>query len=579
MVSTAIAEVQSDFALFLEQNLNKELLRFTTAGSVDDGKSTLIGRLLHDSKTIYEDQLASVKKSRINRSSGPIDFSLITDGLRAEREQGITIDVGYRYFATARRKFIIADTPGHEQYTRNMATGASTADLAVILIDGTKGLLPQTLRHTYISSLLGISSVVAAINKMDLLEYREEKFLNLEKEFRALAERLGIRKVQCIPLSALAGDNVVERSKKMPWYRGPALLEYLETVPFSKPEGTRGIRFPIQYVVRPDAHFRGFAGQVAGGVIRPGDVVTALPSGQQSRVESIVTYDGPLAETFSPQAVTLKLEDEIDLSRGDMLVSPENPPHMSQRFRATVVWMHGQAFEAGRPFLIKQCARQVRGKVSRIFHRVNTNTLETEAAQRIEMNDIAVVELETNTPLFFDSYQENRTTGSFIVIDLLTNATLGAGMIQEDLPESADILTGQERLTQDALIAPLQRYRRHGHYPAIFLVNERPALSVQLERALFEEGFEVMFVEESPSGLAAKNAWTTLHAAGFVVIYHNPSLRPDERTQLKAAAGDQFFDMAELKLPVGDGEAVEYLLSLAASLRIPPAPGNPWKVI
>ncbi len=457
MAPAATAEVQGEFALFLEQNLNKELLRFTTAGSVDDGKSTLIGRLLHDSKTVYEDQLASVKKSRINRSSGPMDFSLITDGLRAEREQGITIDVGYRYFATARRKFIIADTPGHEQYTRNMATGASTADLAVILIDGTKGLLAQTLRHTYISSLLGISSVVAAINKMDLLEYQEEKFLHLQKEFRALAQQLGIREVQCIPLSALAGDNVVERSIRMQWYTGPALLEYLETVPLTRSEITRGIRFPIQYVVRPDACFRGFAGQVAGGMIRPGDVVTALPSGQQSRVESIVTYDGPLAKAFSPLSVTLKLEDEIDLSRGDMLVSPDNPPHVSQRFRATIVWMHAQALEAGRPFLIKQCARQVRGKVTKIFQRVNIDTLETEAAGRIEMNDIAVVELETSRPLFFDCYQANKTTGSFIVIDLLTNATLGAGMIQEDLSESADILTGPERLTPDKMSALSER--------------------------------------------------------------------------------------------------------------------------
>jgi sulfate adenylyltransferase large subunit len=574
MAPATIAEVQSKFELFLEQNLSKELLRFTTAGSVDDGKSTLIGRLLHDSKTVYEDQLASVKNSRVNRSSGPIDFSLITDGLRAEREQGITIDVGYRYFATAQRKFIIADTPGHEQYTRNMATGASTADLAVILIDGTKGLLPQTLRHAYISSLLGISSVVAAINKMDLLEYREEKFLRLENEFRALAERLGIREVHCIPLSALAGDNVVERSHKMPWYRGPALLEYLETVLITRTESTRGIRFPIQYVVRPDAHFRGFAGQVASGVIRPGDVVTALPSGRQSRVASIVTYDGRLAEAFSPLSVTLKLEDEIDLSRGDMLVSPENPPQASQRFRATVVWMHAQPLEPGRPFLIKHCARQVRGKVAKICHRVNIDALETESVRRLEMNDIAVLELETTKPLFLDSYRENRTTGSFIVIDPLTNATLGAGMIQEDLSASADILTGRERPAPDALIAALERHRRHGHYPAIILVNARAALSRRLERALFEEGFEVIFVEENPSDPLAKNSWAALHAAGFVVIYHNPSLDPDERSHLKAAAAEHFFDLAELEVPAGDEEAVEHVLSLAASLRIPREPRN-----
>src|SRR5580692_8883707 len=284
--------LQSEFALFLEQNLNKELLRFTTAGSVDDGKSTLIGRLLHDSKSLYEDQLASVKNGSVNRSSGPIDFSLLTDGLRAEREQGITIDVGYRYFTTARRKFIIADTPGHEQYTRNMATGASTADLAVILIDAEKGLLPQTTRHAHIAALLGIPTVVAAINKMDLVGYRQERFLTLEKEFLALAEKLGIATVQCIPISALVGDNVVECSERTGWYAGPPLLEHLDTVPVTKAASTQGIRFPVQYVIRPDANFRGFAGQVAGGVIRPGDAVIALPSGQQSRVEAIVTYDG-----------------------------------------------------------------------------------------------------------------------------------------------------------------------------------------------------------------------------------------------------------------------------------------------
>jgi bifunctional enzyme CysN/CysC/sulfate adenylyltransferase subunit 1 len=333
-------EIRDEFSLFLERNLNKQLLRFTTAGSVDDGKSTLIGRLLHDSKTVYEDQLASVKKSRINRSNGPLDFSLLTDGLRAEREQGITIDVGYHYFATARRKFIIADTPGHEQYTRNMATGASTADLAVILIDGTKGLLPQTTRHAYIASLSGISSVVAAINKMDLVEFREEKFLKLEEEFLSLAQRLGIAEVKCIPISAIAGDNVVEPSERMLWYAGPTLLEYLETTPIPRAAHTNGFRFPVQYVIRPDAQFRGFAGQIAGGVIRTGDSVTALPSGQESRVKSIVTFDGPLAEAFSPMSVTLTLEDEIDLSRGDMLVSPDSPAHVSQRFRAMIVWMH-----------------------------------------------------------------------------------------------------------------------------------------------------------------------------------------------------------------------------------------------
>src|ERR1700733_6796269 len=304
MAPEAGIALQSEFALFLEQNLNKELLRFTTAGSVDDGKSTLIGRLLHDSKTLYEDQLASVRKSRINRSSGPIDFSLITDGLRAEREQGITIDVGYRYFATPRRKFIIADTPGHEQYTRNMATGASTANLAVILVDGTKGLLPQTRRHSYIASLLGIPHVLAAINKMDLVDYREDVYLRLEADFLALAEQLNIRAVRCVPVSALEGDNIVERSRNMPWYSGPTLLEHLESVSILPPSSIDAVRFPVQYVIRPDSTFRGFAGQVAGGAIHAGDAIMALPSRQTTHIRSIVPYDGRLETAAPSQSVT-----------------------------------------------------------------------------------------------------------------------------------------------------------------------------------------------------------------------------------------------------------------------------------
>ncbi len=321
------------FEQFLQQDMEKELLRFTTAGSVDDGKSTLIGRLLHDAKAIYEDQLASVKKSRINRSSGPIDFSLLTDGLRAEREQGITIDVAYRHFATARRKFIIADTPGHEQYTRNMATGASTASLAVVLVDATKGLLPQTRRHSYIAWLLGIPNVLVAINKMDLAGYQEEVFVRLRKDFLVLADQLKIPAVQCVPVSALGGDNVVDRSGNMPWYSGPTLLEHLETVPIQPASSITAIRVPVQYVIRPDAAFRGFAGQISGGTVRSGDAVMALPSRQTTRVQSIVTFDGEIDAAVLSQSVTLKLEDEIDISRGDMLVSPDEAPTVSQALR------------------------------------------------------------------------------------------------------------------------------------------------------------------------------------------------------------------------------------------------------
>ena len=377
-----------------------------------------------------------MRKSRINCSSGPIDFSLLTDGLRAEREQGITIDVGYRYFETSRRKFIIADTPGHEQYTRNMATGASTADLAVILIDATKGLLPQTLRHTYIASLLGIPRVAAAVNKMDLVVEQEARFATLEKEFLALAKRLGILDVFCIPISALDGDHVVERGAKMTWYEGPTLLEHLETVSLG-PSLAHSFRFPVQYVIRTDANFRGFAGQIAGGVVHPGDPVVALPSGRRSRVQSIVTFDGDLPEAFAPLSVTLRLEDQIDLGRGDMLVSPDSLPHVSRRFQAAVVWMHEAALRIGQTYLIKQSTRQVRAKVSRIVHRMNPGTLEPEAADGMEMNDIAMVEVETSSPLVFDFYRQNRTTGSFIFIDPLTNATLAAGMIREGFARKA----------------------------------------------------------------------------------------------------------------------------------------------
>ncbi len=333
MISSLKNTPHGTFSTFLEQELNTDLLRFTTAGSVDDGKSTLIGRLLHDSKAIYEDQLASVKKSRINRSTGPLDFSLLTDGLRAEREQGITIDVAYRYFATAGRKFIIADTPGHEQYTRNMATGASTADLAVILIDGTKGILPQTRRHAFIASLLGISNVLAAVNKMDLAGYREDVFRKLQDDFVTLAAQLGIASVQCVPISALEGDNVVDRYNRMPWYHGPTVLEHLETVPLPEKDFLQAFRFPVQTVIRPDATFRGFAGRIASGSIHPGDPVVALPSGRKTSVRSIVTYDGELPQASSSMSVTLQLDEEIDLHRSaDQDPSSAHPPSCQHKY-------------------------------------------------------------------------------------------------------------------------------------------------------------------------------------------------------------------------------------------------------
>jgi sulfate adenylyltransferase subunit 1 len=569
--------VPDGFELFLEQNLDKELLRFTTAGSVDDGKSTLIGRLLHDAKAVYEDQLASVEKSRINRSSGLVDFSLLTDGLRAEREQGITIDVGYRYFSTSRRKFIIADTPGHEQYTRNMATGASTADLAVILVDGTKGLLPQTLRHAYIASLLGIPNVLAAINKMDLVNYGEEEFLALKEKFMALARRLGIPHVQCIPVSALAGDNVVERGRRMEWYAGPTVLEHLETVPIARSRASESFRFPVQYVIRPDAKFRGFAGQVAGGGIVPGASVTAVPSGQRTRVASIVTYDGELSEASAGMSVTLKLADEIDLSRGDMLVSPDHPPRVSRNFAAMVVWMTEEPLEPGQDYLIKQTTRQVRGRVARIRHRVDVNTLERQETRRLHMNEIAAVEFQTNSPLFFDLYRDSRVTGSFILIDTLTNRTVAAGMIEEDLSAT----TSEPRLPSASFedspdrVSSLDRQRRHGHSPAIFLANGRLALARALERALFDQGFEVVLVDQSEFSPASAAAATALYAAGLVVICEDQTVGTQEKLALRRAAGKGFFDLADLNLPGEDADALRQIVAIAESLRTPGDTGRP----
>jgi sulfate adenylyltransferase large subunit len=576
-------ELQLDFAAFLDRDLQKDLLRFTTAGSVDDGKSTLIGRLLHDSKSVYEDQLSAVKKSRINRSAGPIDFSLLTDGLRAEREQGITIDVAYRYFATARRKFIIADTPGHEQYTRNMATGASTADLAIVLIDAAKGLLPQTRRHAYIASLLGIPNVLAAVNKMDLVGYREDVFLQLQSDFFALAAQLGIQNVLRVPIGALEGDNVVSPGSRTPWYQGPTLLEYLETVPVRPAATVDAVRFPIQYVIRPDSAFRGFAGQVASGVIRPGDPVVALPSGQRTRVHSIVTFDGEIAEASHPMSVTLRLTDEIDLSRGDMLVSPHGSPRVSRHFQAMVVWLHPQPLEPGKNYLLKHTVRTTRAQAVAIHHRVNVDTFAHEPVQRLEMNDIASVEFESASPLFFDSYERNRATGSFILIDLLSNATVGAAMLGENQPETPSRSSSREidphTLAQTPVTAA-ERFARHGHRPAIVLTEGRHAFAGLLERALFQRGYEVLLatVAEafSPEQLLALAKGT--QAAGLILIYSPAALDLPAKRALSTLTADGVVDLTAEHLPADDYVALEKILPRFESLRIHSASGHPDKV-
>jgi sulfate adenylyltransferase large subunit len=532
---------------FLAGELNKELLRFTTAGSVDDGKSTLIGRLLHDCKAVYEDQLASVKKSPINRSGKAIDFSLLTDGLRAEREQGITIDVAYRYFSTARRKFIIADTPGHEQYTRNMATGASTADLAIILVDSTKGLLPQTRRHTYIASLLGISQVVAAVNKMDLAGYSEEVFAKLRDDFSALAASLGIRFVQCVPVSALEGDNIVARGERMPWYEGPTLLEHLETVAIRPPVAMDAVRFPVQSVIRPDASFRGFAGRVAAGTIRPGDALTALPSGQRTSVESIVSFDGELAAAGAGQSVVLKLADEIDLSRGDILVSPAEPPQVSNRFVATIVWLHAAPLELQRVYLAKHAGRHVKAKAVKIRFRVNVNTFEENSATQLEMNEIASVEFATNQPLFFDPYTTNRTMGSAILIDPLTNATVGAVMIQQALPQPEQGRNGEEASRQNGRLTLQERIRHNGHRPAIFAMTGDRAKAEQLERSLLERGFAAALIDYGEIPATARRAlFHTLWNLGLVVVAWRPStMGSREKRFFGGITGKFYFDFSD----------------------------------
>jgi sulfate adenylyltransferase large subunit len=498
---------------FLAQEQAKDLLRFTTAGSVDDGKSTLIGRLLFDSQSVYEDQIKAVTNASVNRSAGPIDFSLLTDGLRAEREQGITIDVAYRYFATARRKFIIADTPGHEQYTRNMATGASTADLAVILIDARNGVLPQSRRHGYITSLLGIPNFVIAVNKMDAAGYGESVFRAIEADYHKFLTRLNAPHVYFLPISALEGDNVVRRSRNMPWFTGPSLLEFLETVPVHHRSRAAAFRFPVQRVIRPDQTFRGYAGQVVSGVIRPGDGILALPSGRRSRVKSIETFDGRLEEAVAPMSVTLTLEDELDISRGDMLASAQKAPELTRQFDANVVWLNEQPLDPGRQYLLKHTAQTMPAEITSVRHRVNIRTLEHEWAEQLEMNAIGVLRIETSRSVYFDAYTNNRATGSFILIDPVTNATVGAGMIL------APVLADRERRkptvleSKPARVTPVERIVRYGHGGETVSLGARIELAWLLERKLFDRGCAVTIVEH-----ASVQTLEALEQAGILVL-------------------------------------------------------------
>jgi sulfate adenylyltransferase large subunit len=480
-----------DIEDFLAAEQTKDLLRFTTAGSVDDGKSTLIGRLLYDSRNIYEDHIRSIAKSTVNRSAGALDLSLLTDGLRAEREQGITIDVAYRYFATHRRKFIIADTPGHEQYTRNMATGASTAGLAIILIDARNGVMPQSRRHAYISALLGIPRVVVAVNKMDLVEFRQDVFDAIRAEFSTVLDRLGLSGAWFVPISALTGDNVVQQSRTMRWFNGPSLLEHLETVEIESGDEAAPFRLPVQRVIRPHQDFRGFAGQIASGSIRPGDAITVWPSRRTSRVKSIESYEGPLTRAFAPMSVVLTLEDEVDISRGDLLSASGPAPTLSRTFEAHAVWMHEQPLDPSKSYLLKHASETVPARIVTIVHRVDINSLDNQSASALPMNGIGLIRVETTRPIVFDPYRENRYTGSAILIDPATNATAGALMLVRAVHGSAAPVTAIERST------------RYGHTAGCVFAGPRPRLARILERRLFDRGANVAVVNEYSAALEA----------------------------------------------------------------------------
>lgn len=484
------ALISTDINAYLAQHERKELLRLLTCGSVDDGKSTLIGRLLHDSKMIYEDQLAAIKADSIKSGStgGDIDLALLVDGLQAEREQGITIDVAYRYFSTAKRKFIIADTPGHEQYTRSMATGASTCDLAIILIDARYGVQVQTRRHSFIASLLGIKHIIVAINKMDLVDFSESSFKEIQADYLSFSEKLEPTNFHFIPLSALTGDNVVNLSEETPWYEGGTLMSLLENIEFAGDKNYSDFRFPVQYVNRPNLNFRGFCGTVASGVIRKGDEITILPSNKTSRIKSIVTYDEELELAHAEMAITLTLEDEVDVSRGDILAHPENIPLSRSSFDATVVWMAESALLPGKIFDFKLGSKTVSGKVNTIHSRIEVNTLDKHPAPGLELNEIGLTEIHLDETVCFDSYKDNRATGSFIVIDRLSNVTVGAGMIDcEQQPQQA------RAEPSNIMVSKEERAARYGQKPATVMFvgvsgSGKSTLAHGLERKLFDRG-------------------------------------------------------------------------------------------
>ena len=573
--------IASDIDAYLAQHERKELLRFITCGSVDDGKSTLIGRLFYESKMIYEDQLAAIRKdtSRYGTTGEDVDLALFTDGLEDERQQGITIDVAYRYFSTDRRKFIIADTPGHEQYTRNMATGASTADLAIILVDARHGILPQTKRHSFIVSLLGIRHIVVAINKMDIVDYDEAVFERIKADYIDFASRLDLPDVHFMPISALKGDNVVTNSPRMPWHSGPPLMTLLETVYIGSDRNMEDFRFPVQVVLRPNLDYRGFAGTIASGIIRRGDEVMSLPSRKKSRVKSIVTFDGELDEAFASQSVTLTLEDEIDSSRGDMLVRPGNVPKVDHRFEAMIVWMSEEPLVPGRQYLFKQTSKVVPGAVSTLRYRVDINTLHRQPAPTLALNEIGRCSVTLTSPIAHDAYRRNRTTGGFIMIDRLTNATVAAGMILDrEAEETAgdhwgDSAAAEHLHAEQSGVTAAEREARFGQKPVTLLLtgltgSGKSTIARALERRLFDLGRGVVLLDgqnmrlgiSKDLGFSAAERSENLRRSTEVARLFNDSgliclaafVAPDEAVRQKAAEriGTDRFLVVHLSAPV-----------------------------
>jgi len=554
--------ISEDILAYLAQHERKEMLRFLTCGNVDDGKSTLIGRLLHDSKMIYEDHLEAITRDskKVGTTGEDIDLALLVDGLQAEREQGITIDVAYRYFSTAKRKFIIADTPGHEQYTRNMATGASTCDLAIILVDARYGVQTQTRRHSYIASLLGIKHIVVAINKMDLKGFDEGVFESIKADYLDFAAKVSLKptSIHFVPMSALKGDNVVNHSDRSPWYTGQTLMEILETVEISADRNFTDMRFPVQYVNRPNLNFRGFAGTLASGIVHKGDEVVVLPSGKSSRVKSIVTFEGELESAGPGQAITLTMEDEIDISRGDLLVHADSKPQVTDSFEAMLVWMAEEPMLPGKKYDIKRATSYVPGSIASIVHKVDVNTLEEGAASALQLNEIAKVKVSLDASIALDGYDRNRTTGSFIVVDRLTNGTVGAGMIV------AAPVGGQAGGVHGKLahVATEERAARFGQQPATVLFSGlsgagKSTLAYAVERKLFDMGRAVYVLDgqnlrhDLNKGLPQDRAGRTenwrraahvarqFNEAGLITLAAFVAPDAEGREQAKALIGNQ----------------------------------------